>query len=1000
MAEHERGNEALQEREDKYRFLVENSKDITWTIDLRGRWTFISGNVEKATGYRADEVIGRTIWDFLAPECHGLVREKLIRRLRGEDLPPYEVAVVGKDGRSTPFELHTAPILDDGGNTVGVQGVSRNITERKKAEESLRRSEERFRRMAESIDEVFFIVTPDWSRPIYVSPAYESIFGLKAADLDHNILGWLNLIVPEDRPAIKDLVERQSRGEVASRITVEYRIVRPGGSIRWIQGNTYPIRDEKGQVQMISGTAKDITERKQAEDELRKLIRVVEESPAIVVITDVEGDIEYVNPQFTRITGYTLGEARGKNPKILKSGITPPEEYKRLWDTILSGWEWRGEFCNRKKNGDLYWESAIISPLKDAGGRITGFMALKEDITERKRAEEALRKSEAELARAQQITRLGNWSWDIKEDRIEGSSEFFRLFYFADRQHIVYGEFIGRLHPEDREPVEGAVKAALSSSRPYSVDYRIVLPDGMERFIHAEGEVVRDSAGWPATMFGTVQDITERKRAEDALRDSEARLRAFLSNSEVIGWMKDEEGRYIYVSENYERRFNTRSEDWLGRTDLEFWPREIAEQFVKNDRAVLDSGQSFEVTEEAVDPDGSKSWWLSLKFPFRDSSGKRHVGGLAVDITERIRAEGAVRESERRMARAQRIARMGNWEWLVESGVVNWSDEQYRIFGLEPGSDRPTYGKFLEAVHTDDRERIRGRIRDALKAGRYVDDYRILLPNGSERIIHTEAEVEFDAAGHPVRMFGIDQDVTERRRAEEELKEAKQQAELYLDLMGHDINNLNQIALGYLELAVDAVKDDGIKTLVKKPLDAIQNSSKLIDSVRKLQKARAGELKIEAVDLGRLLAELRDQYLNVPGKDVAIDFTLCPDCRVMANGLLRDVFSNLIGNSIKHSGPSKSVWIGLGLERHRADGRDYCRVTVEDNGPGIPDTLKEKVFTRLGRENAKAAGKGLGLYLVKRLTEDFHGTVHVEDRVPGDHRQGARFVVLLPAVEK
>lgn len=245
----------------------------------------------------------------------------------------------------------------------------------------------------------------------------------------------------------------------------------------------------------------------------------------------------------------------------------------------------------------------------------------------------------------------------------------------------------------------------------------------------------------------------------------------------------------------------------------------------------------------------------------------------------------------------------------------------------------------------------------------------------------------------------FDRDITLRKQDEKEIFDAKAQAELYLDLMGHDINNLNQIALGYLELAVDLEKDDEIKKLVEKPADAIRNSSKLIDNVRKLQKVKTGVLKIEAVDLDSLLVELRDQYLNVPGKSVVIDYIPGSDCLVMANGLLKDVFSNIIGNAIKHSGPSKSVRIGMRLERCLKYGRNFCRVTVEDDGPGIPDALKKRVFARFSKEKAKTEGKGLGLYLVKSLVEDFHGTVHVEDRVPGDYTQGARFVVMLPAAE-
>jgi signal transduction histidine kinase len=154
------------------------------------------------------------------------------------------------------------------------------------------------------------------------------------------------------------------------------------------------------------------------------------------------------------------------------------------------------------------------------------------------------------------------------------------------------------------------------------------------------------------------------------------------------------------------------------------------------------------------------------------------------------------------------------------------------------------------------------------------------------------------------------------------------------------------------------------------------------------------------VDMDAMLAGLRSQYMNIPGRDITIDYRPCGDCRVMANGLLRDVFANLIGNAIKHSDPSKPVWIGLKSERCNDGGQPYCRVTIEDDGPGIPDALKEKLLARFSRGDPEAKGKGLGLYLVKSLVEDFHGTVHVGDRITGDHTKGSRFVVMLPAVEK
>ncbi len=150
---------------------------------------------------------------------------------------------------------------------------------------------------------------------------------------------------------------------------------------------------------------------------------------------------------------------------------------------------------------------------------------------------------------------------------------------------------------------------------------------------------LRDAGGRIYAVGGIVTDITDRKRAEQALKEKEKLTRAFLDNSATVAWMKDTEGRYVYLSSNFERRFGVRLDDALGRTDFDLWPREMAQQFQDNDCLVLRQDRGVEAVEEAQDPDGGRSWWLSYKFPYRDESGKRYVGGLGVDITDRKRAE-------------------------------------------------------------------------------------------------------------------------------------------------------------------------------------------------------------------------------------------------------------------------------------------------------------------------------------------------------------------------
>ncbi len=240
-------------------------------------------------------------------------------------------------------------------------------------------------------------------------------------------------------------------------------------------------------------------------------------------------------------------------------------------------------------------------------------------------------------------------------------------------------------------------------------------------------------------------------------------------------------------------------------------------------------------------------------------------------------------------------------------------------------------------------------------------------------------------------------ELQERRLAEEELKVAKQQAELYLDLMGHDINNLHQIALGYLELARDMPAGEEQARFLDKPVEVLQRSALLIQNVRKLQKLRDGVFKPEPVDLCEVLAGVRLEFGAVPDKRVRLNTNGHGRCLVHASELLRDVFANLVSNAIKHTGERADIAIDLDVVT--GDGRKHCRVSVEDDGPGIPDDLKAAIFNRTLKGTNQSRGIGLGLYLVKSLVDSYGGRVWVEDRVKGDHTKGARFVVMFPAVE-
>jgi PAS domain S-box-containing protein len=227
-------------------------------------------------------------------------------------------------------------------------------------------------------------------------------------------------------------------------------------------------------------------------------------------------------------------------------------------------------------------------------------------------------------------------------------------------------------------------------------------------------------------------------------------------------------------------------------------------------------------------------------------------------------------------------------------------------------------------------------------------------------------------------------------------------SEMFIDLMSHDINNMNQISLGYLEMAHDKIESGGTigkedVVLIDKAREALQNSSLIIGNVKKMKLSQAGKMSVISINLCDILREIQRRYSRTGTKTVTINFKPMPKCFVMANELLQDVFENLVGNAIKHSPDTYNLIIDIAIAITCEDENNYYIVTVSDNGPGIPAELKDIIFDRFHKVETTTRRKGLGLYLVKTLLEAFNGQVEVEDRIPGDHTKGAKFIVKLPS---
>ena len=284
-----------------------------------------------------------------------------------------------------------------------------------------------------------------------------------------------------------------------------------------------------------------------------------------------------------------------------------------------------------------------------------------------------------------------------------------------------------------------------------------------------------------ATAREHAQDRVALDQAEDARRESEERFRSFMDHSPAIAWMKDEQGRMVYVNQVFEHRFRI-TPDCLGRTDFDIFPHEIARKFQEHDRLVLAEGAPKEFMEVAPDPDGTLRNWWSFKFPFHDRAGRRYVGGVAIDVTERRRTEAALQASEEQLQLALGAAQLGIWDWDITANVVQWSKNVHAIFGLSPEAFSGTYESYISLVHPQDLDRLLLAIRQSLETrADYQVEHRILWPDGSVHWVACRGDVLRDADGTPVRMLGTVMDVTTRKEVELKLLDREGRLRAILD---------------------------------------------------------------------------------------------------------------------------------------------------------------------------------------------------------------------------
>ncbi|MCC4770856.1 PAS domain S-box protein [Methanosarcina sp. DH2] len=624
---------------------------------------------------------------------------------------------------------------------------------------------------------------------------------------------------------------------------------------------------------------------------------------------------------------------------------------------------------------------------------------LAQALTERDALVNALEENREDFDRAQTVGNIGSWRLDVRKNELTWSDENHLIFGIPKGTPLTYETFLSTIHPDDREYVDKEWKAGLEGE-PYDIEHRIIV-DGKIKWVREKAYLEFEKDGTLIGGFGITQDITKRKKAEEALRISNIYNRSLIEASPDPLVTIGPDGKITDVNNSTETVTGYSRDELIGTDFSDYFtePEKAKEVY----RHVFQEGLVRNYPLEIQHKDGRITPVLYNASVYKGESGEViGVFAAARDITELQKAEKALKkahdnleklveertmqlegaykslkESEKSLSEAQKMAHLGNWDLDLVTGKVHWSAELFSIFKRDPQKSDASYDELLNYVHPDDRDYVINIIKGKLTGERHGIDYRIVLDNGEERTVHAEREIIFDQNNIPVRAKGIIQDITERKKAEEALEKIQ---ETHIKEIHHRIKNNLQVISSLLSLEAEKFSD-------AKMLEAFRESQNRVASMALIHEELYKGNELDTLDfaayLQKLTADLFDSYnlrnssisLKLDLENIHLDMDIAIPLGIIVN--------ELVSNSLKHAFPSgKAGEIHISFFKKESfaansdtpgpctscmgkNGLHYI-LTVEDNGKGIPEEIE---FSNTD---------SLGLQLVNLLVEQINGRIELK----------------------
>jgi PAS domain S-box-containing protein len=795
---------------------------------------------------------------------------------------------------------------------------------------------------------------------------------------------------------------------------------------------------------------------------------IFEAEPECVTLLSEDGAVLEINPAGLRILeADSTDEARRQQLDAL---VVPDQrdEFRAFLRCVFAGQTGRLEFEAVGVKGGHRWLSMHASPLRDRSGRVTALLGMTRELADRSRADGALRESSERLRLAVQASNVGIWDWDLSTNHVVYSKEW--KSQLGHEEHEVgndFSEWQSRVHPEDLPPTLARLEWYLANPvGAHEVEYRMRHRDGSWRWIYARGELYQDESGKPIRMVGCHVDVTERTESEHHIRQLNRTYAVLSAINQLIVRERDpmrllegacriavDEGGFLLawigLADGPARQLKIVAHAGAGADTLQivklFVEADERSEACANTEEALLTGQPSICNDVENDPRSAPWRELALERGYRSmaslplSRGDEIIGTfnlyapdadpfddaevgllaqLAADISfgletqrheqRRAEAERALRVSEERFRELAETIQEVFWITDARKTQLLYVSPAYEtVWGRTCKSVYAAPQSWIDAIHAEDRERIVGASTTVQPSGQYDEEYRIVRPDGEIRWIRERAFPVRNAHGDVERLVGVARDVTDRKAAEEQMREAQKMESVGRLAAGlaHDFNNVLTVINGIAELALGELPDH---SPLREHLTGIQDAGNRAAQLTRqlLAFSRKQVLHPTVVNLNALVRETESLLKRVLGGDIRVEVTLASDTPLVQidPGQFHQVLLNLAVNS-RDAMPgggtltieTRSLVIAAGQERQhpRLAPGEYAALAISDTGNGMDVEVQRRLFEPFFTTKEPGRGTGLGLATVHGIVKQSGGEIEVQSEVG----RGSTFTIFVPTTD-